>query len=237
MLLTLSQVANANNVWREVNEWKQGDPIPTDLKTSRVCHGDDCGMKPDLGLHSIAKTQNTQLLWELVLGRDSISMVFSVALGRLLEEDGLPKVRSLLINKPVLRKEHRDLRELFGHRIALMHVAEINNSVMPREDAEKVLRRLGELLEAGAEWNAAYQLVADENPDEREGRQGSTLVSYKYSGWLTAHRFDVQFREEQGMILMSHLGQVFEHGGGNLVLEGYDGLYLYRVEKIYEPEI
>jgi hypothetical protein len=240
LLLLLSEQVSAGNVWAEVKEWKKGDPIPGDLKISRRCRGDDCGMMSDLGLHSIEETQNVGLLRVLVLGKDVDETLFKYAFSRLIDLEGFSQVRSMLVANPVRRKEHKTLRELFRQPIARIVVAGINDNSMPREDATSVLKKLGGLLDEGMEWKVAFRIVESENPDPKRHEvnrwNDGTLVSYKYSGLLTEQRMDVGFQYEVGVIQKSHLERIFRHGAGNLILEGWDGLYLYHVIEGYGPE-
>ena len=241
LLLVFPEKIGAGNVWVEVREWKSGDPIPADLELSRGCQGDDCGMKSDLGLHSIEETQNVGLLRVLVLGNEVNGTVFKSAFSRLIDLAGFPQVRSLLLANPVRREEHKTLRKMFRQQIVNIDVAGINDKIMSREQAASVLKRFGGLLDSGTDWKVASKIVEDENPDRKRNElnqlNGGTLVSLKYSGFLTELRMDVGFQYEVGIVPESHLKGVFEHGCGNLILAGWDGVYLYHVLEAYRPEI
>jgi len=235
LALVLSFASEAGNVWKEVNEWTKNDPIPAELKVVPKCVGDDCGMRPDLARHSIEKTENFLLLREIVIGSEATSLIFHVALNRLLEADGFFEVRELLLSTPINRKEHRSLRAKIGQPVAEIHVVAILTSEIPIGESEEILQRLGGLLKEGASWDDAFQLVDVETSKRRNGA-GSVLL-YKYSGWLTPQRVDFSWEYEVGVIPRGHVGTIFETGPGSFIREGYDGLYLYHVKEIYGPEI
>lgn len=236
-LLATSGAANPPDLWVKVNGWKHGDEIPVELTRPRQGFVDDCGIAPDLALHSIQETPNVPLLEELVLSREATPLIFTAALGRLLELNGFPNVRRWLIRNPELRAEHAALRQLFEQDVVRVYGAAVRDIAMPRERATLVLSRLKALLESGVEWLDAYRTVANENPDTEAGLVGPTLLTYTYSGWLTRERFDVQSQTEAGIIPQSHVKALFDLRSGPILLEAYDGLYLYWVVEHHEPEI
>ena len=159
LALVLSFAAEAGNVLRDVNEWTEADPIPAELKVVPECVGDDCGMRPDLARHSIETTENFLLLREIVIGGEVTPLIFRVALSRLLEADGFPEVRKLLMSGPINRKEHKSLRAKLGQPVAEIYVVAILASDLPSGESEEILQRLGKLLDEGTSLDEAIQLV------------------------------------------------------------------------------
>jgi hypothetical protein len=225
------------NPWSEVDQWQQGDALPT-LLTVPFDTG-ECGLIPDPVLDAILRTQNMPILHAVLSSSDATPALFAAALGRLLDHQGLPAVRAMLTRQPVRRSEHVRLRDLFRQRLARINVASIDLRALPAEAGETALKSLAEHLAQGLSWQSAYRKLADQyRAPEAPGSGRSafrTLLTYRYSGWVSEQGVDLVGQGAQPWVPTADLKAVIELGPGTHIRRTSQELFLYHVVDVVPP--
>lgn len=246
--LVFSSPIAAEDLSVEIESWKPGDEVPHRLLSFPDGHVDAndpnmCGLAAYMESVRpyVEGIENDALLEELVFDRRSANTTFHSAATQLIQRKGLEWFAERLEAREATRWEHEAFAQMLRSRFAKISVAFIDAMAMPEEEATKALKLLRTRLDAGQPWGEAYRVIADEFPDverrRREPRVPTTLVTYLFDGWISAHGFDFSQLGNTSNLPLEHLGQVVNAGPGGRLIKTAKGVYLYFVTQVYAPDV
>ena len=146
----------------------------------------------------------------------------------------------LLEAREPTRWEHEAFAQMLRSRFAKTSVAFIAKERMSEAEATRALGLLRSRLDEGQSWKDAYGAVSDEFPDKerrkREPQVPTTLVTYLFDGWISAHGFDFSNLSISSDVPSEHLAVVVNADLGSHLLRTEAGFYLYFVSQVYTPD-